>query len=74
MAIFICCICIYTLVDIMPELKRHILNTGYGITLKYEEMLSYPFDRFYVVTKFYFTSHQRPQIFTNKNLIQIVII
>ena len=39
-------------VDIMPELKRNILNFGYGVNIKYEEMLSHSFDRFYIVTKF----------------------
>ena len=38
-------------VDIMPELKRNILNFGYGVNLKYEGMLSHYFDRFYIVTK-----------------------
>ena len=50
--IFICCICKYTSVDILPELKRNILNFGYGINFKYEGMLLHSFDRFYVVTKF----------------------
>ena len=51
--IFICCICKYTSVEIMPELKRNILNFGYGIHFKYEGMLVCSFDRdFYVVTKF----------------------
>ena len=50
--IFICCVWRYTLVDIMPEHKRNILNLGYGINLKYEGMLSLSFDRFYVVTNF----------------------
>ena len=36
----------------MPELKRIILNFGYRMNFKYERMLSYSFDRFYVVTKF----------------------
>ena len=36
----------------MPELKKHILNFGYGINFKYEGMLVHFFDRFYVVTKF----------------------
>ena len=36
----------------MPELKRNILNFGYGVNSKYDGMLSYSFDRFYVVTKF----------------------
>ena len=39
-------------VDIMPELKRNILNFGYGVNFKYEGMLSHSFDRFYIVTKF----------------------
>ena len=50
--IFICCVCKYTSVDTIPELKRNILNFGYGINFKYEEILSHSFDRFYVVTKF----------------------
>ena len=36
----------------MPELKRNILNFGYGLNFKYEGMLCHSFDRFYVVTKF----------------------
>ena len=39
-------------VDIMPELKKCILNFGYGVNFKYEGMLSHSFDRFYIVTKF----------------------
>ena len=39
-------------VDIMPELKRNILNFGYGVNFKYEGMLSHSFDRLYVVAKF----------------------
>ena len=39
-------------VDITPELKRNILNFGYGVNFKYEGMLSHSFDRFYIVTKF----------------------
>ena len=39
-------------VDIMPELKRNILNFGYGVNFKYEVMLSNSFDRFYIVTRF----------------------
>ena len=50
--IFVCCICGYTLVEIMAEQKRNILNFDYGIIFKYEGMLAYSFDRFYVVTKF----------------------
>ena len=39
-------------VDIMPELKRNILNFGYGVNFKYEGMFSHFFGRFYIVTKF----------------------
>ena len=39
-------------VDIMPKLKRNILNFGYGVNFKYEGMLSHSFDRIYIVTKF----------------------
>ena len=39
-------------VDIMPKLKKNILNFGYGVNFKYEGMLYYSFDRFYIVTKF----------------------
>ena len=54
--IFISCICKYTSVDIMPELKRNILNFGYRINFKYEGTLSHSFDRFYVETKFILTT------------------
>ena len=39
-------------VDIMPKLKKNILNFGCGVNFKYEGMLSHSFDRFYIVTKF----------------------
>ena len=35
----------------MPELKHNILRFGYGVNFRYEGMLSYSFDRFYVVSK-----------------------
>ena len=41
-----------TAIEIKPKLQRNILNFGYGINYKYEGMLVYSFDRFYVVTKF----------------------
>ena len=50
--IFVCCICMYTSVEIMPELKKNILNFGYRINFKYQGMLAHSFDRFSVVTKF----------------------
>ena len=51
-----CCFCKYTLVEIMPELKKNILNFGYGIKFKYKGMLVQSFDRFYAVTKFILSS------------------
>ena len=36
----------------MPELKRNILNFGYGVNFKYKVMLTHSLDRFYVVAKF----------------------
>ena len=50
--ISICCICRHTLFEIKPELQKNILKLGYGINYKYEGMLAYSFDRFYVVMKF----------------------
>ena len=38
-------------IEIRPELRRNILNFGYGINYKYEGILAHSFDRFYVVTK-----------------------
>ena len=31
-------------IDIMPQLKRNVLNFGYGVNFKYKGMLSYSFD------------------------------
>ena len=50
--IFTCYIYRYTSFEIVPELKKDILNFGYGINFKYKEMLAHSFDRFYVVRKF----------------------
>ena len=50
--IIICYICKCASVEIKPELKKNILNFGYGINYKYEGMLAHSFHRCYVVTKF----------------------
>ena len=34
-------------IDIMPELKRNVLNFRYGANFKYEGMLTHSFDKFY---------------------------
>ena len=55
MYLFLCILCQFFLgtpTKIKPELKRNILNFGYGINYKYEGMLMHSFDIFYVVTKF----------------------
>ena len=46
--------CVYdsSAIDIMPQLKKNILNFGYGVNFKYKGMLSHSFDRFYMVIKF----------------------
>ena len=62
-SIFMCSICKYTVVEIMPELKRNILNAGYRINFKYERMLAHSFDRFYVGTKFILPSVNDISIF-----------
>ena len=36
----------------MLEMKRNILNFGYGVNFKHEGMLFHSSDRFYVVAKF----------------------
>ena len=41
-----------TSIKFKPELKKNVLNFGYGINYKYEGMLAHSFDRLYVVTKF----------------------
>ena len=48
---FIFQFCIGASIEIRPKPQRNILNFGYGINYKYDGMLSYSFDRFYVVTK-----------------------
>ena len=39
-------------IDVMPELKKFVLNFRYGTNFKYEGMLTHSFDRFYVVAKY----------------------
>ena len=46
----------YTSVEIMPEVKKNILNFINGTTFKYEGMLAHSFDRFYIVTKLILSS------------------
>ena len=49
---FICYFYQCTSTKLKPELKKNILNFGYGINYKYEGMLAHSIDRFYIVTKF----------------------
>ena len=38
--------------NIMPELRKNVLNFRYRANFKYKGMLAHSFDRFYVGTKF----------------------
>ena len=49
---FICYLYQSSSTKFKPELKKNILNFGYGINYKYDGMLAHSFDRFYMVTKF----------------------
>ena len=54
-SIFFCILYLFyssTCTRIKLELKKNILNFGYGMNYKYEGMLACSFDRFYGVTKF----------------------
>ena len=50
--IFICCVCEYTSVDIMPDLKSNILNFGYRINFKMRECYHTPLIDFMQSLKF----------------------
>ena len=39
-------------IDVMPELKKNVLNFRYNANFKYEGMLTHSFDRFYVAAKY----------------------
>ena len=41
----------YSMIEILPELKRNVLRFGYGFNYKNEGTSSHSFDGFYVVTK-----------------------
>ena len=45
-------LCEVLAINVMPELKKNVLNFRYGANFKYEEMLTHSFDRFYVVDKY----------------------
>ena len=44
-------VCGTSAVSIMPESKHNVLRFGYGVNFRYEGMLAYSFNRFYVVTR-----------------------
>ena len=45
-------LCEMLAIDVMPELKKNVLNFRYGANFKYEGILTHSFDRFYVVAKY----------------------
>ena len=50
--VFLISLCKVLTIDMTPELKKNILNFGYGSNFKYEGMLTHSFDRFYVAAKY----------------------
>ena len=40
------------MIDVMPELKKNMLNFGCGANFKYKGMLTHSFNRFYIVAKY----------------------
>ena len=44
--------CAVLAIDVMPELKKNVLNFECGENFKYEGMLTHSFDRFYVAAKY----------------------
>ena len=45
-------LCRAVTIDVMPKLKKNVLDFRYGANFKYEGMLTHSFDRFYVVAKY----------------------
>ena len=39
-------------IDVLPKLKKNMLNFRYCANFKYEGMLTHSFDRFYIVAKY----------------------
>ena len=40
------------MINVLPELKKNVLNFGYSANFRYEGILTHSFDRFYVVAKY----------------------
>ena len=49
---FLSSLCMVVTIDLMPKLKKNVLNFRYGANFKYEGILTHSFNRFYVVTKY----------------------
>ena len=49
--VFLISLCKALTIDMVPELKKNVLNFGYGENFKYEGILTHSFDRFYVVVR-----------------------
>ena len=50
--VYLITLCKVFTIDVMPELKKNVLNFRYGANFKYEGMLTHSSDRFYVVAKY----------------------
>ena len=51
-AVVLILMCEVLAVNVMPELKKNVLNFGYGVNFKYAGMLIHSFGRFCVVAKY----------------------
>ena len=50
--VFLISLCKVFTIDVMPALKKNVLNFRYSAYFKYDRMLTHLFDRFYVVAKY----------------------
>ena len=61
-AVILISLCKVFTIDMMPELKKNVLNFGYGVNFKYEGMLTHSLNRFYVVAKYEIPRVETPTI------------
>ena len=58
-------------VDVMPELKKNVLNFRYGVNFKCEGMLTHSFYRFYIVAKYEIPKTENLKFTTFKSKVQM---
>ena len=62
-AVVLISLCEVLAIKVMPELKKNVLNFGYGVNFKYEGILTHSFDRFYVVAKYEIPKIQKFKVY-----------